>query len=134
MCFFNGFTLDNTCALAALEKETLRCVPYIFLKKLFLNFFWILTSPQMIKINVCCPFFVYWHINGVKTLAERKLITHSSVIQFCHMNQNNNGNGKHTDLITRETMKRQNDTIPLILKMYSSHLQQYYEWVLYFRY
>lgn len=25
------------------------------------------------------------------------------------MNQNNNGNGKHTDLITRETMKRQTD-------------------------
>ena len=50
------------------------------------------------------------------------------------MNQNNNGNGKDTDLITRETMKRQTDKTPLILKVYSSHLQQHHEGVLYFRY
>lgn len=43
------------------------------------------------------------------TLAEIKVITHSFVIQPYCMNQNTNGDEKHTDLTARETMKKETD-------------------------
>lgn len=77
MDFFNAFTLDNTCALAALtlairKGNTQICFLHVFFKKLFLNFYRILTSSQMIKINQFAVNSLCIDINGVKNTCRKK--------------------------------------------------------------